>query len=391
MTGTKKGSEKRFSIVFTIALICLMTLVIIPGVEGTSSVNLGSAGNFVILAKSAIDDTPVSNITGNVGMSTLTGSSITGLTCPEVTGTIYTIDAAGPACRVVNPGLLATAANDMQTAYTDAIGRTNDTSFNTAGTLSGTVNPGVYYWNGALNTEDVTLSGNSNDVWIFQVNGALTSTAGTKIFLSGGAQAQNVFWVVESNADTTLGANSVFNGNILDSAAITLNNGATLNGRALAQSAVTLTGANTISAPASAIEITVANVPVDALSLRPHETATNNAIEYFINSSSNWQVVASDGSGGPGTIGYMTNYTFSPTPGYVTFPLTQLSQPFMVQNSGSDYVALSTTPVIMTGTAEISRNTYNLGISQDSKYSDPVLPGTNVYHITVILTATNIP
>jgi len=41
-----------------------------------------------------------------------------------VTGTIYTVDATGPACRVVDPTRLTTAISDMETAYTDAAGRT---------------------------------------------------------------------------------------------------------------------------------------------------------------------------------------------------------------------------------------------------------------------------
>ena len=40
----------------------------ISGVKGVSTVNLGSADYFAILAKTAITDTPVSNITGNVGL-----------------------------------------------------------------------------------------------------------------------------------------------------------------------------------------------------------------------------------------------------------------------------------------------------------------------------------
>ena len=68
----------------------------------------------------------------------------------------------------------------------------------------------------------------------------------TKVILSGGAQAKNIFWIVAGQ--TTLGTTSVFNGNILDQTAIVLQTGATLNGRALAQTAVTL-DANTVTQP----------------------------------------------------------------------------------------------------------------------------------------------
>ena len=73
-----------------------MAAATIPGVESASNVNLGTAGNFVILSQSGITNIPTSALTGDVGTSPITGASITGLSCTEVTGTIYTVDAAGP-------------------------------------------------------------------------------------------------------------------------------------------------------------------------------------------------------------------------------------------------------------------------------------------------------
>ncbi|MFA5809903.1 MAG: ice-binding family protein, partial [Thermoleophilia bacterium] len=87
---------------------------------GRAPVDLRSAGSFVILSKSGITNVPASAITGDVGTSPITGAAITGLDCAEVTGTIYTVDAAGPACRVADATLLTLAVSDMETAYTDA-------------------------------------------------------------------------------------------------------------------------------------------------------------------------------------------------------------------------------------------------------------------------------
>jgi hypothetical protein len=95
---------------------------------------------------------------------------------------------------------------------------------------------------------DVTLSGGANDVWIFQIAQNLDISSAAKIVLAGGAQANNVFWVVAGQ--TTIGTTAVMNGNILDQTAIVLNTGATLNGRALAQTAVTLQS-NVVTAPTS--------------------------------------------------------------------------------------------------------------------------------------------
>src|SRR5580658_9533033 len=69
-------------------------------------VNLGTAGNFVILSKTGITDVPTSAIVGNIGASPITGAAIH-VSCAEVVGTIYAVDGAGPApCAVMNSSLL---------------------------------------------------------------------------------------------------------------------------------------------------------------------------------------------------------------------------------------------------------------------------------------------
>jgi PKD repeat protein len=243
----KKSGGTIFSIVFSLALICLMTAAIIPGVMGATTVNLGTAGNFAILSESGITNVPTSVITGDIGTSPITGASITAIGCSEVTGTIYTVDAAGPACRVIAPVLLTAAVGDMSTAYTDAAGRTSPDYLNTgSGELGGlTLAPGLYTFTTVVTiSNDVTLSGGPDDVWIFQIPGTLDIASGKQVILSGGAQAKNIFWQVAGA--TTLGTYSTFNGNILAATNIALNTGATLNGRALAQTAVTL-DANTVT------------------------------------------------------------------------------------------------------------------------------------------------
>jgi hypothetical protein len=126
------------------------------------TVLLGVAGQFVILTKSGITDVFPSAVTGNVGTSPITGAAIH-LTCTEVTGKIYTVDAAGPLpCRVINPSKLTTAVGDMQTAYVDAAGRSNPDFLNLgAGNIGGaTLTEGLYKWTSALNIPtDITISG----------------------------------------------------------------------------------------------------------------------------------------------------------------------------------------------------------------------------------------
>ena len=206
-----------------------------------SSVNLGVAGEFAILSKAGITDVFKSSVTGDIGSSPITGAAIL-VSCTEVTGTIYSVDATGPLpCRVTNPTRLGIAIGDMQTAYTDAAGRANPDFLNLgAGTIgSDTLTPGLYKWTtGLLIPSDITISGGPNDVWIFQISGPLNMNNGVKINLTGGAQANNIFWQVTSFV--TLGTNSHFEGNILGKTSVSLLTGASMNGRILAQTAVSL-------------------------------------------------------------------------------------------------------------------------------------------------------
>ena len=212
-------------------------------------VNLGVAGNFAILSKSGITNVYKSTITGDVGSSPITGAAIL-VTCAEVVGTIFSVDAAGPLpCTVTSATMLTAAVGDMQTAYTDAAGRSNPDFLNLgAGDIGGTtLTPGLYKWTSALIIPtDVTISGGPNDVWIFQVDGTLTMSSAVRITLTGGAQAKNIFW--QTAGAVTFGTTSHFEGIILGQTGINLQTGGTINGRLLAQTAVTLQ-MNTVTQP----------------------------------------------------------------------------------------------------------------------------------------------
>jgi hypothetical protein len=204
-------------------------------------VNLGVAGEFVILSKSGITNVFQSSVTGNIGTSPITGAAIK-LSCAEVAGSIFSVDAAGPLpCRLTNATKLTTAVRNMQTAYTDAAGRSNPNFLNLgAGNIGGkTLTPGLYKFTSAVTIPtDVTISGSSTDVWIFQVAGTLNMSSAVRITLAGGALAKNIFW--QTSGAVTLGTTSHFEGNILSQTAINLQTGASINGRMLAQTAVSL-------------------------------------------------------------------------------------------------------------------------------------------------------
>jgi hypothetical protein len=209
---------------------------------GQTPIVLGTASTFAILSKSGVTDVFASAINGDVGASPISGAAIH-LTCAEMmTGRIYSVNAAGPLpCRVTDPTLLTKAVGDMETAYTNAAGRILPNFINRgAGKIGGlTLTPGLYKWSTSVSIPtNVTLSGGSNDVWIFQIAGTLTQASATKVILAGGARAKNVFWQTASGV--AIGTTAHFEGNILSKTKIAMNTGASANGRLLAQTAVTL-------------------------------------------------------------------------------------------------------------------------------------------------------
>ena len=213
-------------------------------------VDLNSAGRFAILSKTGITDVYASAVVGDVGTSPITGAALL-LSCGEVVGTIYTVDAAGPLpCRVTAASALGMAVLDMEYAYDDAAGRVgpNFTELG-AGEIGGlTLAPGLYKWaTSLLITTDVTLSGGPDDVWIFQVAGTLNQANAARVTLAGGARAKNIFWQVAGAV--TLGTTAHFEGVVLGKTMIAVNTGASVNGRLLAQTAVTLQ-MNAITQPA---------------------------------------------------------------------------------------------------------------------------------------------
>lgn len=213
--------------------------------EGIIAVNLGTAGNYVILAKQALTNIATSAIIGDIGLSPAATSYITGLsltdaighaTSEQVSGFVYAADMADP-----TPANLTAAVENMMAAYNDAAGRSLPDFINlVAGSIGGlTLSPGLYKWTQTVTmSSDIVLSGNSTDVWVFQIDENLVVSSASKVILSDGAKAENIFWQVMGQA--TFGTTSHFEGIILSKTGITFQTGASLYGRALAQTAVVL-------------------------------------------------------------------------------------------------------------------------------------------------------
>jgi len=231
---------------------------------GAAPLNLGAAEHFAGLAGSGISNIPTSSITGDIGVSPTAGASITGfsspLSCPEISGIVYAVDATGPACATIDAAGLAVAKADLTIAYNDAAGRTQPAPATVAGDLGGqTLPPGIYKSMSTLSIASGNLvldgQGDPNAVWIFQIASTLTTVGcgasvpcgtGGNVMLINGANAANVFWQVGSAA--TIGDWTLFNGTILAYDDITINTGAQVNGRLLAGAQASGFGAITLIA-----------------------------------------------------------------------------------------------------------------------------------------------
>ena len=226
-----------------------------PAGGSALAVNLRTAGDYVILAESDISTVPPAVVTGNVAISPMAASFITGFsliadatnvfsTSVQVTGKIYAADYAAP-----TPSNLTTAIGDMGLAFSDAAGRAPDVTELGAGSIGGmTLAPGVYKWStGLLIPTDLTLNGSATAVWIFQIAQNLTVSNAVAVHLTGGALAKNVFWQVAGSVD--LGTTSQFEGIVLCQTMINLRTGASIAGRLMAQTAVTL-DTSTVTQPA---------------------------------------------------------------------------------------------------------------------------------------------
>jgi hypothetical protein len=220
-----------------------------------SSVNLGTAENFVVLSRSGISNIGSSAVAGDVGANFSGGAVFSGFesaldasgqfaTSAMVNGKLF---ASG--FIVPTPATLVSATSDMETAYNDAMVRSFPTATGKAGGEIGGLNftPGLYKWNtNVVINSDIILPGGAEDVWIFQVRENLSLGQGAKIILTDGALAKNVFWQVEGQ--TALAPQSVFAGNLLGQGAISADTGARIDGRVFSMAAVTL-NTNVITRP----------------------------------------------------------------------------------------------------------------------------------------------
>ncbi|MDX6635483.1 MAG: hypothetical protein QOF06_1686 [Solirubrobacterales bacterium] len=209
-----------------VALIAALTLA--SASQAATSVGLGTADSFAVLAGAGVTNTGPSVINGDLGTSpTPAVTGFGGAPNGTVNGAIHQADA-----------LAGQAQADLTTAYNNAAGQGPVITLATE--LGGqTLTPGVYNSEsgtfGITGTLTLNGQGNPDAVFIFKTASTLITASASQVLMINGAQPCHLFWQIGSSA--TLGTNSAFAGNILALESIQLGSGVTVLGRLLARNA----------------------------------------------------------------------------------------------------------------------------------------------------------
>jgi hypothetical protein len=224
--------------------------------EDMAAIDIGTAGDYVILTKSGIATAPTSAITGDIGVSPIAFTAMTGFSfiaagstleysvSAQLTGHAFAANSGGTV-----PAKLSVAVSAMEAAYTDAAGRVSPGEVRIdlgGGILGGAfggenapLTAGIYkFTTGISISTDIYFNGSATDIFIIQITANLIQAANKKVVLTGGALAKNIFWQVAGYVE--VGAGAHLEGILLVATHVNFLGGSSLNGRVLAQTACNL-------------------------------------------------------------------------------------------------------------------------------------------------------
>lgn len=275
-TPTKRPRAKLFTaLTMSVALTgsgLLFALVAAPPVAAATELNLGTSGQFAVLAGAGVTNTGSTTIQtpagvrGDVGTfpnNTVTGdASISWI--PPAAGSVHKADAEAE-----------NAQADNLIAYNAAAGAASDATLD--GQLDGVeLLTGVYTASSTLNlaTNGTVTFNAQNDpdaVFIIKVGSSLTMEVNSTVALTNGAQACHIYWQVSE--DATIKANANFVGTVLAENAIVAQSGASFEGRLLAQNASVTLDNNTFTLPGCSAPV-VADGDTDSTDVDTDSTDT---------------------------------------------------------------------------------------------------------------------
>jgi hypothetical protein len=230
---------------------------------GQAPINLGTAGNFMVLGGTSIANTSAASnptrVNGQLGIDPGSATNVTGFTDSLLPGTGIILTGGiqfGPVVRQAKTDLGA-ALNEAnaRTGSQIPVGNSDLASTMVSGGSPGVYPPGLYSSAStlALNAGNMTLDarGDPDAVWVFKAGSQLIVGDTRQILLLNGARAANVFWTLGSSA--SIGDQVGFKGNILAGTSNTLGTasavGTTVEGRVLSFSGLNMYAA-TVNPPA---------------------------------------------------------------------------------------------------------------------------------------------
>ncbi len=228
----------------------------LPTLSGPEAPALETTECFTLFtASGALTNTGATTVTGDVGTN---AGATTGFVSGDVTGTLHAAPSSATETCASDLVLVHTYLNslaiDIELLYPSTLGNKLVLTPHTYLLDAGTVVSDTLFLNAQNNT---------NAVFVLLINGVLSTGVGATVELLNGAQAKNVYWVV--NGDVSLNADSKFKGTIVsDSGAVDMGMGSDLDGRVLTTDGIFNT--NNITATAPSMCSTVGLATYDAAS-----------------------------------------------------------------------------------------------------------------------------
>jgi len=355
-------------------VLTAILLLIIPKVNFGQSPNLGTTSSFALFsAVGAFNNDGASVVTGDVGTNV---GAFNAFPPGTLIGTKHVADPAS-----------AQAAIDVANAYSDLFGMTPT---DVIGVLLGNdqvIGPGVHKIGAAATLNGNLIldgQGNPNSMFIFQIDGALSTGTFSTVTLINSASLCNVYWQINGAFD--LGDNSVFRGTIIANGAITLLEGSSLLGRGLTKAGAISLHNNIVTNPLTVAPTVILTQPTCILA-----TATITIISpigpgmtYSIDGSTYTNTTGLFTQVTPGTynitaksaggcVSSGTNETINAAQGAPAAPTATLIQPTCILNTGT----ITVTAPLGTGmTYSIDGSTY----TNTNGLFTQVTPGT--YNVT---------
>ncbi len=224
-------------------IVAILTVVFVLGFAGpiaalaATTPSLGAAAAYGVLGSTYTNTTAGTTINGGVGFTTGPAVAPLGTHINYGSGAPYAIAGA-------DQGSALSALASQLCTFTFGGGAINLSTDITHGT-AGVYVPGVYCSSGAMDIGG-PLTLNGSGTYIFRPVGALTSTAGATVTLTG-ASACDVFWTPTQAA--TFAANTTLAGTVISNAGVTVGANTTWTGRSLAFGGTITTDTNTITVP----------------------------------------------------------------------------------------------------------------------------------------------